>query len=595
MPITHPNLHLTKLDGAIPAWFGEIKPDDLLPICQNVSDGGGRLVALWGSDARFPDGTTSHSTRLSKNDNQVAGYLPNPTHEPQAGNGFCRVHSMHHGAWNAPYGEFQVDGFALHVALVTEAGLICLNLPLSAEQPGYSDISRVFPAANRMQRATYDLLGIYAHEGHDHRKWVRHGAWHGFPLRKDFESGHPHPHRTHPHPNLPPEGEGTVAPSPMEKGIIIPEPDAYPFVQVEGQGVHEIPVGPIHAGIIEPGHFRFSVVGEKVLRLEERLGYTHKGIEKRFESLTLQQGAKLAGRVSGDSTVAYAWAYAMAAESIAAVTPPDRALWLRALLLERERIANHLGDLGDLGNDVALSFGFAQFWILKEQVLRNNAALFGHRYLMDKIVPGGVAVDMTEQGKQTLREECAMLEREVLLLRGIYEEHAGMQDRFIAAGRVEPKLAAQLGLCGLAGRASAQAWDARVQFACAPYDRLDVQMATYRNGDVAARVIVRFDELFESLRLQREILDHLVHGGELVMSLEKLPGNGFGLGMVEGWRGEVLVAIHTDARGNLMRVHPHDPSWQNWPVVEHAIMGNIVPDFPLINKSFNLSYSGQDL
>ncbi|MFZ2300333.1 MAG: NADH-quinone oxidoreductase subunit C [Gallionella sp.] len=591
MPITHPDLHLTRLNGAIPAWLGEIRPGNLPPICQNVADGGGRLVALWGSDKR---------------------------------------------------GES--EGFALHVALVTEAGLICLSMALDAEQPVYPDISRIFPAAARMQRATYDLLGIYAHEGRDHRKWVRHGEWHGFPLRKDYEqaacgetghslptcrgkdrmvamtrrcgasgagmaSSHPLPQAagfasnvsrdvgvgslsekySTPSPTLPLQGGGSD--SPGQHG----EPDDYPFVQVEGQGVHEIPVGPIHAGIIEPGHFRFSVVGEKVLRLEERFGYTHKGIEKRFESMTLQQGAKLAGRVSGDSTVAYAWAYAMAAESIAAVAPPDHALWLRALFLERERIANHLGDLGDLGNDVALSFGFAQFWILKEQVLRNNAALFGHRYLMDKIIPGGVTADLVEPDKSTLRDECTLLEREVRLLRGIYEEHAGMQDRFIAAGRVEPKLAAQLGLCGLAGRASAQAWDARVQFACAPYDKLDVQMETYRNGDVAARVIVRFDELFESLRLQREILDHLAHSGKLATPLEKLPGNGFGVGMVEGWRGEVLVAIHTDAQGNLARVHPHDPSWQNWPALEHAIMGNIVPDFPLINKSFNLSYSGQDL
>jgi Ni,Fe-hydrogenase III large subunit/Ni,Fe-hydrogenase III component G len=538
VPINHPNLHLNKLAGAIPAWTGRIRPDDLPPICQSVQDGGGRLVALWGSDER---------------------------------------------------GEKK--GFALHIALVNEKGLICLSVPLPAGQPVYPDVSRIFPVADRMQRAAYDLLGIYAHEGHDHRKWLRHGAWHGgsFPLRKDFVNDPLH--------NPPPEGEEANVHAPTERGIKSNdvEPDAYPFVQVEGQGVHEIPVGPVHAGIIEPGHFRFSVVGEKILRLEERLGYVHKGIEKRFESMSLQQGAKLAGRVSGDSTVAYAWAYAMAAETIAAITPPDRALWLRALFLERERIANHLGDLGYLGNDVALSFGFAQFWILKEQVLRNNAALFGHRYLMDKIIPGGVAVDLIETGKRTLFEECAMLEREVRVLRGIYEEHAGVQDRFIGAGRVEPKLAARLGLCGLAGRASSQAWDARVQFPCAPYDKLDVQMATYRNGDVAARVIVRFDELFESLRLQREILANLIHDGGLALSLEKLPAHGFGAGMVEGWRGEVLVAIHTDAQGNLTRVHPHDPSWQNWPALEHAVLGNIVPDFPLINKSFNLSYSGQDL
>ncbi len=512
MPIKHPNLKLTRLTDALPAWVGDIVPDDLFPICQQVHDGGGRLVALWGSQAR---------------------------------------------------------GFMLHVVLINETGMVCLNVQLSAEQPVYPDISRIFPAASRMQRAAYDMLGIYAHEGHDHRKWLRHGAWHSgsFPLRKDFDAAASH----------------------------TSESDDYPFVQVEGQGVHEIPVGPVHAGIIEPGHFRFSIIGERVLRLEERLGYTHKGIEKRFESMSLQQGAKLAGRVSGDSTVAYAWAYAMAAESIAGVTPPSRALWLRALLLERERVANHLGDLGYLGNDVALAFGFAQFWILKEQVLRNNAALFGHRYLMDKIVPGGVAVSLSAEGKRIIEQECDMLEQQVSILSGIYEEHAGMQDRFIGAGRVEPKLAAQLGLCGLAGRASAQAWDARAQFACAPYDKLDVRMATYRNGDVAARVNVRFDELFESLRLQREILVNLIFDDEDSTLLERLPANGFGIGMVEGWRGEVMVAIHTDAQGNLTRVHPHDPSWQNWPLLEHAIIDNIVPDFPLINKSFNLSYSGQDL
>lgn len=516
MPITHPGLQLTRLPCAAPVWHGRIGQDDLQPICRNVCDGGGRLLALWGSDERA-----------------------------------------------------HMGGYALHVALVNENGVVSLTLSLPADQPDYPDISAIFPAAGRMQRAAYDLMGISAREVHDHRKWLRHAAWpdDSFPLRKDFDAA-------------------------ASNGV---ELDGYPFVQVEGQGVHEIAVGPVHAGIIEPGHFRFSVVGEKVLRLEERLGYTHKGTEKRFESLTLQQGAKLAGRVSGDSTVAYAWAYAMAAESIAAITPPDRALWLRALFLERERIANHLGDLGYLGSDVAFSFGFAQFWMLKEQVLRNNAALFGHRYLMDKIIPGGVSVGLAESGKQRLLEECAMLEHKAHILRSLIEEHAGVQDRYIGAGRVEPKLAEQLGLCGLAGRASSQAWDARMQFACAPYDKLDVKMATHHNGDVAARVIVRFDELFESLRLQRDIMVNLVGGEDLAHPLTRLPNNGFGLGIVEGWRGEVMVAIHTDESGNLTRVHPHDPSWQNWPVLEHAIMGNIVPDFPLINKSFSLSYSGHDL
>ncbi|MCX7193364.1 MAG: NADH-quinone oxidoreductase subunit C [Proteobacteria bacterium] len=539
MPITHPGLQLQRLAGAIPVWHGRIIEADLLPVCESVRDGGGRLVALWGSDERV-------------------------------------------------FGA----GFSLHVVLVNEAGLICLTLPLSAVQPDYPDISAIFPAASRMQRAAYDLLGIRARDACDQRKWLRHAAWSegAYPLRKDFD----HPHFGSSLRSPPPhQGEEAIDRSPAENGT--QTHDDYPFVQVEGQGVHEIPVGPVHAGIIEPGHFRFSVIGERVLRLEERLGYVHKGIEKLFEINSLYDGCKLAGRVSGDSTVAYAWAYAMAAESIANVTPPDIALWMRALFLERERISNHLGDLGYLGNDVAFSFGFAQFWILKEQLLRNNAELFGHRYLMDAIIPGGVRAGIDESGKQTLLAECEMLEREVRLLRSVYEEHAGVQDRFIGTGSVAPELAARLGLCGLAGRASSQAWDMRVQCASAPYGMLDVQMATHRNGDVAARVIVRFDEIFESLRLQREIMANLLGGDDLAYPVSQLPANGFGIGMVEGWRGEVMVAIHTYAEGNPDRVHPHDPSWQNWPVLEHAIIGNIVPDFPLINKSFNLSYSGHDL
>ena len=459
--------------------------------------------------------------------------------------------------------------YALHILLATAPGMLCLTIPVSTERPAYPDISDLFPCASRMQRAVADLLGLHATGADDQRKWLRHASWPSgvHPLRKDFEGNNVFPTET----------------------------DAYPFVAVSGDGVHEIPVGPVHAGTIEPGHFRFSIIGDRVLRLEERLGYKHKGIEKRFEGMSLEQGAKLAGRVSGDSTVAYAWAYAMAAESIAGVTPPDQALWLRALFLERERMANHLGDLGYLGNDVALAFGFAQFWILKEQLLRNNAMLFGHRYLMDRIIPGGVAIGLKTQDKRVIEDECSMLERELALLRSIYEEHAGMQDRFIGAGCVAPPLAAQLGLCGLPGRASSQSWDARTQFPCAPYDKLDVQMATHHNGDVAARVIVRFDELFESLRLQRGIMANLVGGDELSVPVKSLSGNTLGIGLVEGWRGEVMVALHTDALGNLERVHPHDPSWQNWPVLEHAIIGNIVPDFPLINKSFSLSYAGQDL
>ncbi len=466
--------------------------------------------------------------------------------------------------------------YTAQAAYATLEGLIWLELPLASppdgEQPSYPDLVPFFPVASRMQRAAADLSGIVAKGTKDQRPWLNHGAWPAdhFPLRPVM-------------------------------GALPTFPDAalvnYPFVRVEGDGVHEIAVGPVHAGIIEPGHFRFSVVGEKVLRLEQRLGYTHKGIEQRMTQLHPFHAHRLAGRVSGDSTVAYAWAYCMALESAAACVIPPRAAWLRALLLERERVANHLGDLGALGNDAAFAFGLAQFSRLREDWLRLSNEAFGHRLMMDCIVPGGVAVDLARARTDQLRAQCDAVEREVQTLRGIYEAHAGLQDRFVTTGRVTPALAAQLGLTGLAGRASGQAWDVRCDHACAPYDQLKVKMVTHRNGDVAARVQVRFEEVFESLRLMREILTNLPVGrvhNEVCLPASPTQGAGW----VEGWRGELFVALSLEgaaSQNRISRCHLHDPSWQNWPVLEHAIIGNIVPDFPLINKSFNLSYSGQDL
>jgi len=456
--------------------------------------------------------------------------------------------------------------FAIHAALIIRSGLVWLTHPVTEDT--YPGIADIFAPAERMQRATADLFGIRANDQPNARPWLRHGAWPQteFPLRKDFNAR-------------------------LQRDN---EQDRYPFVRVEGDGVHEIPVGPVHAGTIEPGHFRFSILGERVLRLEERLGYKHKGIEKRFEQMTIADGARLAGRVSGDSTVAYAWSYAMAAEGATGCTPPPRALWLRALLLERERIANHLGDLGFLGNDAGFAFGLAQFSRLKEDVLRTNAELFGHRYLMDLIVPGGVARDLDETGAAQIGAQCDALDRAVALLHQIYDDHAGLQDRFMNTGFVTPELADRLGLCGLAGRASAQSWDARAQFPPAPYGELDVKMATQRNGDVAARVLVRYDEIVESLRLCRLILEKMPKG-PLSAPLPDAVEGAAGIGWVEGWRGEVFIVLEAHAGSEIRRVHAHDPSWQNWPVLEHAVIGNIVPDFPLINKSFNLSYSGHDL
>src|SRR6266850_4448357 len=505
-----------SLPSAVPAWHGTVSAREWRETAQGVLDQGGRLIAMWGDDQRS-----------------------------------------------------RGQGFSVHAAFTMRAGLLWITLPVQSVFPGLGDL---FPAAERMQRTVFDMLGVAEEGARDTRPWLRHAAWPAdvFPLRKDFATLHPSPITHH--------GEA----------------DDYPFVRVEGEGVHEIPVGPVHAGIIEPGHFRFSVLGERVLRLEERLGYTHKGIEKRFEQMPLQEGVRLASRVSGDSTVAYAWAYSMAAEAAAEVTVPARAAWLRALCLERERVANHLGDLGFIGNDAGLAFGLAQFSRLKEDWLRTNMAAFGHRYLMDAIIPGGMVRDLDRVHGTRMALEIQAVEQDVARLKAIYEDHSGLQDRFINCGKVVPELAARMGLTGLAGRASGQSWDLRVQFAAVPYDELDVRMATHRNGDVAARVIVRFEEILESLRLLRTILDKLPDGPHCV-ALPAVPEGRRGAGWVEGWRGEVLIALETGAQGRIARCHPHDPSWQNWPVLEHAVIGNIVPDFPLINKSFNLTYSGHDL
>jgi len=458
-------------------------------------------------------------------------------------------------------------GPLVHAAyLMEDAGLV-LALPLAAPDNPYPGIEDLFPAAARMQRAITDLSGLSS-TATDSRPWLSHAAW--------------------------PRTYRPLVDPPMSQLPTEPTVNTYDFVRVDGDGVHEIAVGPVHAGTIEPGHFRFSVVGEKVLKLEERLGYVHKGIEQRFTQLPIHQGHRLAARVCGDSTVAFSWAYCQAFEGIANSEIPLRAAWLRALYLELERVANHLGDLGALGNDAGFAFGLMQFGRLKESLLRSNQDSLGQRYLMDAIVPGGTAGDLTRPGVESLSGCIRAIQREAASLRTIYDEHAGLRDRFAGAGTVPPELAAGLGLTGLAGRASGQAFDLRADMPCEFYREVPVKKVVRSEGDVAARVAVRFDELQESCHLIQYILGMLPKGAH--RTPVRVPDeDALGVGLIEGWRGPVWVALQAGPAGTIRRCHPHDPSWQNWPVLEHAIIGNIVPDFPLINKSFNLSYSGQDL
>jgi len=445
--------------------------------------------------------------------------------------------------------------------------LLLVTLPLASDATEYPGLADIFPAAGRMQRAAADLTGLRA-SSTDTRPWLEHAAW--------------------------PQGYRPLAAGAEQPDAVPPRADDYAFVRVAGEGVHEIPVGPVHAGIIEPGHFRFSVVGEKVLKLEERLGYVHKGIEQLFTRMPLLEGYRLAARVSGDSTVAFSWAYCQALEGLAGCTVPPRAACLRALALEAERIANHLGDLGALGNDAGFAFALAQFSRLKETWLRATELALGRRYLFDFVVPGGVAVDTTTARVAELAARARAIGAEAAMLRHILDEHAGVRDRFVGTGQVTLELARQLGLVGLAARASGSNRDLRADLPCEPYDRLAVRKATHVDGDVAARVAVRFDELAESIRLVGAIASELPAGSFKAGSAAPAAG-ATAVGAIEGWRGPVFVALTAGESGGIRRCHPHDPSWQNWPALEHAIIGNIVPDFPLINKSFNLSYSGHDL
>jgi len=335
-------------------------------------------------------------------------------------------------------------------------------------------------------------------------------------------------------------------------------------------------------------------VGETVLNLEERLGYVHKGIEKRFESMSIAEGYRLAGRVSGDSTVAHSLAYCMAVESMAGCDVPDRANWLRALCLERERIANHLGDIGAISNDAAFAFMLYQMARLKETLLRTNRELFAHRFMMDRTIPGGLDMDLTDAGVEKIRSEMAWLEREFNRLVAIYDGNPSLEDRVRETGTLAPQKARELCTVGYVARASGLNVDCREFHPFPPYDRIEVQVPVLVSGDVHARAWVRVEEVRESIRIIRNILDTLPKGSVLATCAAPSPDTA-GFAAIEGWRGEVLYWIQTGPGGEINRCMVRDPSSVNWLGLEQALPGNIVPEFPLCNKSFNQSYSGHDL
>jgi Ni,Fe-hydrogenase III large subunit len=458
------------------------------------------------------------------------------------------------GLWGEPA--------TVHMAIIDrDTGEIAV-VSLECPDRVYPSVSQRHPPALRLERTVNDLFGLSAEDLPDPRPWLDHNHWGvRFPLGNRIDAS------------------STTAP--------------YRFLPAEGDGLHQIAVGPVHAGIIEPGHFRFTASGETVVRLEQRLGYTHKSTEGLMRGATLARAAQLAGRVSGDSTVAYALAFSKAVETGLQLVVPDRAIWLRALLAELERLANHLGDIGAICNDASFALMQAHCHVLRENILRAADMAFGHRLMRDVIVPGGIARDLDAKGQAAIRAALDNIHVRFPALIELYDNTASLQDRTVGTGVVTAALAKQYSAGGYVGRASGRAFDTRRTPGYAPYDNLRFEVPVLDEGDVNARVWIRIREVEQSLSLAIQILDRLPGGPLSVpVGVEAEPREGMAL--VEGFRGDIMVWLRLDG-GRVDRCHLRDPSWFQWPLLEAAIEDNIVADFPLCNKSFNCSYSGQDL
>jgi len=442
-----------------------------------------------------------------------------------------------------------------------------LRAKVSASDPHYPSVTINVMAAHWYERLIHDMFGLVA-DGHpDFRRLVHHenipAGTH--PLKKDFAWNEKLKHANEP----------------------------YPMHAVEGRGVFEIPVGPIHAGIIEPGHFRFNVIGERIITLEGKLFFKHKGVEKLLEGKTAIEAMPFIERISGDMPIGHALAFCQAVESVAGTEVPERAKYLRVVLGEYERIIMHMHDISNIGgNGTALSFMFAQGSRLVERLRRVAEKIYGHRFLRGNIIPGGVTRDLSAESIKELNNELDYLRKELDNLEKIARNSDSFMERLETTGVLKPEAAAAYGAVGLPARASGLDWDVRAGAPYAAYGKLATIVKTELSCDVYARFIMRFREVRESIRLIKEALATMPPGP---LAISHMPRAGEALGYAESWRGEVLDWVKFDKEGKLERAVIRDPSFCNWPLFGELAPGNIVPDFPICNKSLNLSYSGNDL
>jgi Ni,Fe-hydrogenase III large subunit/Ni,Fe-hydrogenase III component G len=365
----------------------------------------------------------------------------------------------------------------------------------------------------------------------------------------------------------------------------------YRFLKVQGDGVCEVPVGPIHAGIIEPGHFRFSVVGDTVLHLELRHFYTHKGTEKLFENTPPMDGVMIAESVSGDNCFSHAVAYCQAVENAMAISVPPRAQAIRLIGLELERMMAHIADVGALCGDVGFSVPAAYTARIKESLLQASTRFFGTRFWRGMAVPGGVTRDLSSAETGEFGAIVTAAARDFARMARLILHTSSVQNRFESTGILTAEIARHLAVVGPAARASGIRMDVRRDHPSGRYRNLHVDVPQYKYGDVLARARIRIDETAISTGLILETLKDLPAG--LVLAPVPAVGNAEALSAVESPRGELLYWVRI-RDGKIARCHIKSPSFQNWPALPLAMPGNIIADFPLINKSFNLSYSGCD-
>jgi Ni,Fe-hydrogenase III large subunit/Ni,Fe-hydrogenase III component G len=440
-----------------------------------------------------------------------------------------------------------------------------MMVEVPSDDPRFFSMATVFYPASRYEREIRDLFGLLP-EGHpDLRPLVKHGFWPAdyFPLRKD-----------------------AAVPEFSDDG------SPFPFRQVEGEGVYEIPVGPVHAGIIEPGHFRFSVDGETIIDMKARLYFTHKGTEKLFEGRSPAQGVELAERISGDSTIAHSLAFCQAVESLAGTVIPAKAAFGRVILLELERLYNHVADYGMIANDTGYAIAHAHAFRIRERLMRMNQRIAGHRLLHGTLRPGGLARDLAVNS-EVLRE-LKEIQTDFDEIVELCWNNSMLRDRLRGTGLLTERTARDHGVLGIVARASGIGRDVRKDHPFAAYDRLKFAISIHDTGDVEARTLVRADEFRTAIDLICQAVEAMPEGNGC-RPLDPLPPHQTAFSLVEGWRGAVLHWIQSDRDGNLYRVKVKDPSFVNWTALSFALLKNIVPDFPLCNKSFNLSYSGNDL